>query len=1202
MADPFEKSKTVDPEVRAYVYSLVNAVGGSSSLDGRYEVGDDAVHALKDLTRWLRLYDEKTGRYDVKRCIAEANLVKGDLVEVLAQWEEKDQESKAKQRLALGCLELLVPLTWPLEFDDERTTVNNHRHMPYLQLAQAGYKRAILHHDWAQILRTTVRVALPSLAQPRRGRSRRDDGIIRLLLHFFLNIAVIAQPQHLPSQGDENEISRSATIDAFHKQDTFSLFLTIGSSCGDEFVEQDVILLETLFHLVKGIEPHKLFMRKEQISKADNDELKTLLSKEKAMLGGYARNAPSRHNRFGSMIWVQRDNGKMSTVSGQHGIQNERSALQQMDASKKWSRPRYRGRAAQKLQDMDEFGVKVELTDSARRNLREFVQDFLDSSFNPLFSSVRKAIAGEADRLQRRESRNHESMFFYLIAWFLSAERARREAERAEQKQRQPNDNSFAYVAAVLDQETFILLNRCMQRASDENDFQALQSTLQAFTQILLTVQTMSESEDEEDQEIAENILNRIFYEESTHDRIVHVLKGAEKLGLHYLDAVTECVHVFVRMLERYSKQNVDLQVRSKRRSRRKAKKQQQQDSGENAEEDDGNEKNMAMAEDDTREAELTVRERKFDFARFSNKFMSQPCIDTWISYLNFFPDLSSQQLKRAHRYFYRVAFKNELFVYLFRVDILLLFHRMIKGPQGLDAEIEGFQEWEQLVRQIFRKCIKWLERRNSGSTWKEIAVIEMLFSKIPSSIFYLQNGYEKVVERSAPRPPAELEVKPSIEGMQAKVSVAVGVCIEANKADQLGWVKKELRRIVDERESWEQEAEARRGQAQEHQEEHQEALDGIDGESLGRQSAPAAILSPDNHERHLALFKDKHLRLLLDTLGFQRLGLPDDLDASWIAPGELTADHLRQALAAIQQAEVDPPTFEDGKIASDMVRSKTAAQRASSRRTLGPDDGGLNMIVSDDEGDSQIDDAMFPPNLREKRRRPATSDDDNDDEEPKKRRRLKNRAELTDAEREARAAERRKKEKEKNAKIKSSLYVTALDDESDDEADAEFFRLEAERRKNMAGLIRGQLVKEIEDASKKGKRGETVDGERMKNVARGLGIDRDEDESDVVETIRAPRRKKLPFTESDSEASEPEDDDEADPERGTPSTSPALDPQEQPRPLKEVSANVDKSSVNDGDVDDDSEDDLPITKAPPATARRNVRAGFIVDDDSDEK
>lgn len=55
MADVWDKAATVDPEVRAYVQSLVNAVGGTSTLDDSYAVGDDALAALTDLLRWLRL-------------------------------------------------------------------------------------------------------------------------------------------------------------------------------------------------------------------------------------------------------------------------------------------------------------------------------------------------------------------------------------------------------------------------------------------------------------------------------------------------------------------------------------------------------------------------------------------------------------------------------------------------------------------------------------------------------------------------------------------------------------------------------------------------------------------------------------------------------------------------------------------------------------------------------------------------------------------------------------------------------------------------------------------------------------------------------------------------------------------------------------------------------------------------------------------
>jgi len=55
MDDPWEKSQTVDPEVRAYVQSLVGAIGGTSTYDDTYSIGDDAHAVLNDLLRWLRL-------------------------------------------------------------------------------------------------------------------------------------------------------------------------------------------------------------------------------------------------------------------------------------------------------------------------------------------------------------------------------------------------------------------------------------------------------------------------------------------------------------------------------------------------------------------------------------------------------------------------------------------------------------------------------------------------------------------------------------------------------------------------------------------------------------------------------------------------------------------------------------------------------------------------------------------------------------------------------------------------------------------------------------------------------------------------------------------------------------------------------------------------------------------------------------------
>lgn len=155
-------------------------------------LGDDALACLKDLKKWLRLHDEKANRLDVARCLAEANLVNGDLLEILAAWPESAAEDRVKSKIALACLELLVPLTWPIEKNDMQMTVNHHRHIPYLQLAQTSYKRSILEHESASILRTAVRVGLPSMALPMGERGSRDEGIIKLLLYFFRNVAMIS--------------------------------------------------------------------------------------------------------------------------------------------------------------------------------------------------------------------------------------------------------------------------------------------------------------------------------------------------------------------------------------------------------------------------------------------------------------------------------------------------------------------------------------------------------------------------------------------------------------------------------------------------------------------------------------------------------------------------------------------------------------------------------------------------------------------------------------------------------------------------------------------------------------------------------------------------------------------------------------------------------------------------------------------------
>ncbi|KAI9799600.1 MAG: Topoisomerase 1-associated factor 1 [Piccolia ochrophora] len=1175
--------ETVDPEVRAYVNSLVSALGGSGAdEDGRYVLGDDALACLKDLKRWLKLYDEKLNRLDVARCLAEANLVNGDLLQILASWPEDATEDRVRSKIALACLELLVPLTWPIDKTDLQMTVNHHRHMPYLRQAQVIYKRSILNHDTAKLLRTSVRVALPSMALPLSERSSRDEGIIKILLYFLRNIAMISVRPNARNDETDNDVNRSSTIDAFHYQDIFQVLLTVSSGMGEEFNTQDVVVLEALFYLLKGINIERLFLDDDQLDTKKTNELQALLNKEAGMLRGYARNAPTRHNRFGTMIWVKRDDNRYSTVSGQDILLDEQKTLDKIDQTKTWKKPS--GKRKPVEQPQEDFDMPVALTPSATRHLRAFVEEFLDSGFNPLFHHVQKAIQREADRVLD----THMRQFFFLISWFLQAERARHKADRDRRNTDTENENAdvedFSSVGSVLTQEIFIMLNRFMQESQDIKEWRDLNAGMRCFTQILLTVQDMAESPIEEDQVIAENIQNRIFYEETTHDRIISIVRGYSNQGFGYLDACTELAHVHLRMLEHYSKQNVEMQVRSKRKARRRKK---QKDSGQDAEGHDDDDEGSEREE--VAQAQQTSRERKFDFKRFAAKFMTQPCVDTFVQLTKYYQDLTSDQLKRAHRFFYRVAFKMDSTIMLFRVDIIALLKKVVKGPEGLDMLGPTYKDWEELVKQIVKKLVKKMQERPQ-------LAIEMLFSKIPATVHYLEYGHEKQTTTTRPRAPAELEVKPGMD-KAGQIAVAVSVLLDQSKFDEVNWMKQVLESAIKERQSWEDAATALRsieteGEPPEDLEKAAPVERG-NAPSICKVTSPkelramtdfGLVVKPDNEARRVFLFKDNKLRLLLMIVGFQSLGIEDTSEATWIIPASCSAQDLQTSLDTIKRTEFDPPVYDDGKLAEDFVRRKSAARP---RRATYDDESDNEGIIDDEE------DFLFPDTQRSTNRADAIKD-----LKTKRRRRQQGSAEpLNDEELEARAKAREVANLEKRRKIKSALFIHESDEESDNERDQDFLAKEEERRRAydrrvLETLRQGQAAPS--DAQNKKRKGSALHADGEKRIKSTRVVDESGDENLMSINSSPSRSESAMLRETESENTD------------TPPSSPHLLSSgfnDAARSKSGLTRTPSPSPLAKGvgpmvapmELSDEEDDEIPVVNT-----KRRIRAGFVIDSDSE--
>lgn len=1106
----------------------------------------------------------------------------GDLVPILASWPEDGKENRVKARVALACLELLVPLTWPLETGGEMTR-NHHRHTPYLQQSQVIYKAAVLGCDTSSILRQVVRIGLPAVAAAKEARTTREEGILKLMLYFFRNIAVIQQLPNLPSQGLDSEVSRSATIEAFRDQDVFALLLTISSNMGDDFNLQDVIVLDILFNLIKGVDPKKLWMTEEQRKGHGISELSTALKLEAQETNEAKKNESSRHGRFGTMLWVKRQGQNMVAVSGQDNLKNDDKAFFNMDKSKRWNKPQ------QKRKDLNhtihDFDRSTRLTTSAIEKLRNFVEEFLDSGFNPLVTHLRKAIEREAERLTDVNYRQ----FFYVVAWFLEAERERRETQKKEVK---PNkvrsdfeDESYSLVAAVLNQETFIMLNRFMQVSVDNKEWQDLNASMRCFTQILLTVHEMAQSPLEEDQEIADNIQNRIFYEETTHERITNILKGYKDQGFGYLDACTELSHVFLRMLERYSKENVDLQIRSRRKAKRKRQEAAKEATtgGEKPAEDEDEE----SENEDIADVVQVSKERKFDFNRFAAKFSTQASVDTYVSLLKFYRDLSSEQLKRAHRFFHRVAFKQDLAVLLYRVDIVALFYKMINGPEGLDAKNPLYKEWSEFTRQVFKKMFKKIEQRPE-------LIVELLFSKINSTLYYLEFGHEKQTI-SATRAPAELEIRPAPgRSVHEQIGIVVTVLLKDDKASLVRWVKSMLGKGFDERHGWEAEAESRRAAASE--EAQQSAGPGASDLEVGLPSYITVWATSD--DIRTAIFKNARLKLLMRLVGFELLAEEDALGAPWIIPGSLSSESLAQSKAAIEQYEQTPwqSDVQDEDAEDLLRRSRSKAKDQPEGEGEGAQHDGF---LDDSEGEEEF---MFPDNPRktkskdvldelkaQRRKRKRGNDDEGEedvDEELAARRR---------AAREAALRDRRRK-------IKSEAYIRDSDDESDDERDRLFFEKEDQLRQKQEDYIQKQMTLVGGDST-------TKDGDKSKKKQRKSAPptqqseleDSDDDllmldlDDHPAETASSqPQRVSTSDEDSEEDESTPMSSQTSGMVKKVASTDGALRAVSQAKIRPAASL---KDLLDDSDQDDENDVGKEGT---PVARRRQMRAGFIVDS-SDE-
>jgi replication fork protection complex subunit Tof1/Swi1 len=328
-------------------------------------------------------------------------------------------------------------------------------------------------------------------------------------------------------------------------------------------------------------------------------------------------------------------------------------------------------------------------------------------------------------------------------------------------------------------------------------------------------------------------------------------------------------------------------------------------------------------------------------------------------------------------------------------------------------------------------------------------------------------------------------------------------------------------------------------------------------------------------------MFSNAKLRLLMSLVGFERVGMSDVPGATWVVPAPLSSKDLRETVSIVNQSLLNPVAEGGEDDPRQLLRKK---ETGSGRQSLAQTTLDVN-FGSESEGEDIPDGPLFPPNPRSKANAL--------DELKKKRKSKKSKGDvetepLNDETLEARREARLSNALARQAKIKSDLFIHASDEESDADADAEFFRLEEERRKKQAASVKKALLTgALEDAKskKKGKRksGAGTSTAEFKRQRRGSGSASDaasDANSDIL----------MAELDAQSAGSPLEALTSRDAQEDTPITS-ALDDMDFDDDLV---FSRDRQAKADDEADADEED------TPVAPSRRRMRGGFVIESDSE--
>ncbi|KNE59244.1 hypothetical protein, variant [Allomyces macrogynus ATCC 38327] len=732
-----------------------------------------ATECLRDLKRFLR-YDEANQEKTVARMLGKWQLLEKDLIPIMEQ-------HSGNQNVFFAAVELVVPLTWPLESQYLGTDLLTY---------QRAYKDLLIN---SAALDRAHEMMLVLLETPFRQRSERTNAVIRLLLYLFRNLLAIPDPSlgavaatdaWMQAQMQERLLFK------LQKLDVLSFFVSVASSIADrQFDPWNTTMVEIFFLIFCTCDVKALFQTSNE---AANEVIADILAKESR-----SRIVPQkRHSRFAGTFVVKLGDGTKFNV---HRHDNTIGVI---DQSKQKNRPKLpfkKEAAAASASGTTTTGAnerrQMQNRDTVKL-LRDFAHEFLVSGFDALVQSVKRDMDAE-----RTNVRTEDPIYLlYLIRFALEYQRRSAAAAQA------PDTAATAspavtphHLSSVLNVHGLLFMIKNIRRGLDDAQMSQLKMGVDCLKHLLMSLQVLKQCPDADIRELAENVLDNLYYEKATLDLLIELIKGFQRQSREYLISLVETVHLLLKLLESFAKSS-SLTVRQRRRGARRAQN----------EDDDPIVRDVPAGIDaDAGEAEPEPEfvERTITFDLIERQFCSDLVVEPYMRLLQAYRDLDEPVVHAVTKMLYRITVKCGQPALLFKLNYIVQMHTILHDkalplavPGTNPPEPSAFKDLVSLLRMLAHTFFECVERY-------PLLLVEVFFPHSRRDLDRIMSGRQDAPDLAMQRKLAakwrewddgdEIEVRPGFSDKMQVMLVVTALAARECGADVLARVLEQLTRIA---------------------------------------------------------------------------------------------------------------------------------------------------------------------------------------------------------------------------------------------------------------------------------------------------------------------------------------------------------------------------------------------------------------------